>query len=105
MIKVFLSQPMLGRSNDEIQEERDRIFEKLQSEHDEEIMEVPSFFPHAYAKGMNPVYMLSNSIRLLSEADLVVFTKDWDDARGCRIEHMVCAEYGIPHEELYEGGF
>ena len=105
MTRVFLSQPMVGRSNDEIQEERDRIFEKLKEKHGPDLIEVPSFFPHAVERGFSPVYLLSNAIRLLSEADIAVFAPNWDDARGCRIEHMVCAEYGIPHEELYEGEF
>lgn len=47
--------------------------------------------------GMNKpdVYLLSKSIRSIVEVDAVYFVDGWIEARGCRIEHEVCKEYGI----------
>ena len=38
---------------------------------------------------------LGESIKLLAQADIVYFCKDWENYRGCRIEHNICMEYGI----------
>ena len=32
----------------------------------------------------------------LSGADIAYFAKDWQKARGCKIEHERAVEYGIP---------
>ena len=38
---------------------------------------------------------LGESIKLLAQADIVYFCKDWENYGGCRIEHNICMEYGI----------
>ena len=45
-------------------------------------------------------WYLGKSILMLSEADLVVFDADWSNARGCIIEHMICALYNIPYVDI-----
>lgn len=32
---------------------------------------------------------------MIGKVDAVYFTKDWSTARGCRIERLVCKEYGV----------
>ncbi len=53
-----------------------------------------------------PIWYLGVSIQFLSEADIVIMGKGWYDARGCRIEHLVATEYGLPviyvEDNLYE---
>lgn len=39
--------------------------------------------------------MLGKLIELLSTTDAVYFADGWNNARGCRIEHQVAADYGI----------
>lgn len=41
------------------------------------------------------VYYLSRSLDILSQCDAMFFHKDWQKARGCRIERQICKEYGI----------
>jgi hypothetical protein len=49
----------------------------------------------------NPsVWCLGRSIESLGEADLVVFDPEWRTARGCILEHMVCALYNIPYVDM-----
>ena len=31
---------------------------------------------------------------------MAVFGNGWDEARGCKIEHLCCVEYGIPTREI-----
>ena len=100
-IKVFISQPMNGKSNDEIELERKRAIEDIEEEFDtDEIIILDSFFkdvPH----NAKPLWFLGKSIELLSTADMVYFCKDWEKARGCRIEHECAEEYGIPIISLW----
>lgn len=92
MTKLFISQPMNSRTNDEIKEERDKIIATVKKTYNDlEVLE--SFFkdvPH----DAKPLWYLGESIKLLSEADIVVFAKGWNKARGCKIEHQCAVDYG-----------
>ena len=94
-IKVFISQPMNGKSNDEIELERKRAIEDIEEEFDtDEIIILDSFFkdvPH----NAKPLWFLGNSLRILSDADIAYFCNGWEQARGCKIEHECAKEYGI----------
>ena len=35
------------------------------------------------------------AILKLSDADLVVFAKGWETARGCKVEYLIASEYGL----------
>lgn len=96
-MKVFISQPMKDRSNEEIASERERIAARLSRERgDVEVLD--SFFKDAPANA-RPLWFLGKSLEILSTADLAVFAKGWQNARGCRIERECAAEYGIEAEE------
>lgn len=98
-MKVFLSQPMRDRLPEVIETERMLIFDTLRKKHPgEEIEEVKSYDPSL--RKMDPIYSLGFSIQMLAQADLVVFAPNWETARGCRIEHAVCLDYGKEHLDL-----
>jgi len=92
-MKVMISQPMKGRQDSEIKEERNKIISKFKKMH----IDVIDTLFNDNVTGMNKpdVYLLSKSIRSMVEVDAVYFVDGWRDARGCRIEHEVCKEYGI----------
>lgn len=96
-IKIFISQPMGGKTNAEIIGERNRIINNLEKilkiDNVEYIYSVIDCHPDKEVHV--PIWYLSKSINILAEADLVVFGLDWEKARGCRIEHAICKEYGI----------
>lgn len=96
MLKVFISQPMNGRTNEEIVKQRNQIKDQL-LEWREDLCFIDSLLPDC---NQGPVYCLGESIKLMEEADLVVFVTGWEDARGCRIEHKVCEEYYIDYMEI-----
>lgn len=92
MKKLFISQPMRGRSDEEILKERKTLIEKAKQKFDDEVEILDSFFSNYNG---NALGFLGKSIELLSNADVALFGVDWESARGCRIEHKCCEEYGI----------
>lgn len=93
MIKLFISQPMRGKSNEEIRRERERAMESVRSTFDDEVEVIDSFFEGA--EDANPLEMLGRSIQLMAKADVVYFVDGWEEARGCRIEHRCAEDYGL----------
>ena len=94
MKKLFISQPMKGKTDEEILKERENIIKKIKDNSDEEIQLIDSFFAGAPADA-RPLWFLAKSLELLSTADYAAFTPDWENARGCKIEHICALEYGI----------
>ena len=92
MKKVFISQPMNGRSFEELMAERNILTLIAQSYFDEPIEVIDSYLKEEYA---NPLYYIAESIKLLAQADAAIFAPEWDNGRGCRVERKVCDEYGI----------
>lgn len=99
-MKIFISQPMRGKTDAEIKAERERLIFKAKEHFGEDIEVIDSFFEKAPADA-RPLWFLGKSLELLSTADAAVFASDWDQARGCRIENACAIEYGIPMVEVY----
>lgn len=99
-MKIFISQPMNGKSDEEIMQERKEIIKVLEDRFGKDNTEfIDSFFDDTVLESNYdaniPVFLLGESIKKLSQADLVYFAKDWNKARGCRIEYIIASEYGI----------
>lgn len=93
MKKVFISQPMRGRSEDEILNERKQITEEIQNLiGDHEVLD--TYFDD-FGSGAKPLQFLAKSLWMLADADCAYFASGWQDARGCRIEHDSAVNYGI----------
>lgn len=99
MKKLFISQPMKGKSDEEILIEREKAITKAQEMVGEPVEVLDSFFQNAPADA-RPLWFLGKSLELLSIADVAYFADGWKDARGCRIEHECAVEYGIDRIEL-----
>lgn len=93
-MKVFISQPMTGLTDDEIQIQRKEAIKDLTGflETDFEILN--SFVPNVGNEN-RPLYYLGRAIQCLDEADLAYFVDGWEKSRGCRIEHESAILYGI----------
>ena len=94
--KVFISQPMRDKTNEQIEAERARAIENIKKEYDNnDIKIIDSFFkdaPHDAA----PLWFLGKSFELLSTADVAYFVKGWEKYRGCSMEFQACRSYHIP---------
>lgn len=99
MKKLFISQPMKDKTDEEILNERKEIIKKAYIISEERELEViDSFFGDDFKtsdKKNVPLYFLSKSLEKLVEADIAIFASGWENYRGCRIEHAAAVEYGI----------
>ena len=94
MKKLFISQPMRGKTDEEILAVRQRAIEVAKEALGEDVEVIDSFFQGAPAEA-KPLWFLGKSIQLLSTADIAVFAPGWEEYRGCKIEHKCAVEYGI----------
>lgn len=90
-MKIFISQPMNGLSEDEIKRTRLNIEQRIKQLFGN-VDIINSFYLEG---GLKPLFNLGRSIQLLSEADIAYFAPGWSKARGCRIEYMCASDYGI----------
>lgn len=98
MKKLFISQPMKGKTDEEILTARDEAIKKAEELTGESVQVIDSFFQSAPANA-RPLWFLGKSLELLSTADIAYFAEGWKEARGCKIEHTCAVEYGIDRIE------
>ena len=94
MKKLFISQPMKGKSNEEILSEREKAIQRAKEALNDDVEIIESFFQGAPADA-KPLWYLGESLKLLANADVAYFVLGWEDARGCKIEHTCALEYGL----------
>lgn len=94
MKKLFISQPMKGKTNVEIKKEREEAIRCAKEMMNDEVEVIDSFFENAPAEE-KPLWYLGESLKLLSTADVAFFATGWKNARGCKIEHTCAQQYGI----------
>lgn len=93
MKKLFISQPMRGKSAEEIQEERKGAVSAAREALGEEVDVIDTYFGNFDG---NALQFLGKSLMFLATADIAYFAPGWQDARGCKIEHDCAIAYGIP---------
>ena len=100
--KAMISQPMAGKTPEEIVEVRDKAVKHLEGLGYEVI---DTYFPNDF-KGLTtdihnkPLFFLGQSLMCMSYCDAVYFCNGWDKTRGCILEHKAAEVYGL--ELLYE---
>ena len=100
-MKAMISQPMAGKTEEEIVEARNKAIEKLEELGYEVVNTL--FTDEWYSeKSMSergvvnkPLCFLAKSLDAMSACDAVYFVEGWENARGCRIERAVAEAYGI----------
>ena len=85
MKKLFISQPMRGKTDKEILAIRSDAIQSAKDALGEEVEVIDSFFQAAPADA-KPLWFLGKSLELLATADIAYFAKGWEGARGCKIE-------------------
>ena len=94
MKRLFISQPMRGKSNEEILAIRSDAIQAATDAVGEEVEVIDSFFENAPVDA-KPLWFLGKSLELLATADVAYFARGWSEARGCKIEHLCATEFGI----------
>ena len=90
--KLFISQPMKDKTNEQIEEERDRAIREATKLLGEPVVIIDSFFKNA-PHDAKPLWYLSKSLELMSQCDVVYFVSCWKNYRGCKIENTCAHEY------------
>lgn len=97
----MISQPMAGKTDEEIAETRDKAHAKLREMGYEF---VNTLFTDEAMEGRGvvqvPLCYLAKSLENMSLCHAAYFCTGWENARGCRIEHDAAVAYGL--EVLYE---
>ena len=95
---VFLSVPMLDRSERDVKLEIEKIKEQVMTGF-KNVTFIDSFIeddnPDNLTKDNIGIWYLGQSLIHLAKANLAVFAPNWNKARGCRIEELVANQYNI----------
>lgn len=106
MKKAMLSQPMAGKTQEEIVATRERAIEALERRGYEVVNTL--FTDEWYSKEKMeergvvqiPLCFLAKSLENMSLCHTAYFCKGWEKTRGCKIEHDAAVAYGL--EVIYE---
>ncbi len=100
-MKAMLSQPMAGKTDEEIIATRERAIKAL-NERGYEVVNTLFTDEWYSTESMKergvvqiPLCFLAKSLENMSKCDAAYFCKGWENARGCRIEHKAAVEYGL----------
>lgn len=106
MMKAMLSQPMAGKTDEEIIETRERAIKVL---HEKGYEVVNTLFTDEWyseesmrERGVTnrPLCFLAKSLENMSLCHVAYFCKGWEKTRGCKLEHDAAVAYGLT--VLYE---
>ena len=105
-MKAMLSQPMAGKTEQEITDTRNRAVAALEARGYEVVNTL--FTDEWYSKEKMqergvvqiPLCFLAKSLENMSLCHAAYFCRGWENARGCRIEHDAAKAYGL--EIIYE---
>ena len=100
-MKAMLSQPMAGKTEQEIVSTRERAILALEAQGYEIVNTL--FTDEWYSnekmekRGVVqiPLCFLAKSLENMSLCHAAYFCKGWEEARGCRIEHEAAKAYGV----------
>ena len=105
-MKAMISQPMAGKTAEEIDETREAAIEELKKRG----YEVQNTcYNDDWCEDMEKTHkdadrlalcLLARSLFDMSRCDAVYFCKGWDNTRGCRIEYFAALSYNL--DILYE---
>ena len=102
MKKVFISQGMNGKTEKAIKSERAYLKNVAESALIDKVKVIDSYIEENAPKNTKQaLWYLGESLKLMADADVVIFAKDWQEYRGCKIEHEAALAYGITVIESY----
>ena len=106
MKKAMLSQPMAGKTDEEIVDTREKAIAALKARGYDVVNTL--FTDEWYSKEKMeergvvqiPLCFLAKSLENMSLCHAAYFCNGWEKARGCKIEHDAAVDYGL--EIIYE---
>ena len=99
MMKAMLTQPMAGKTDEEIIATREKAIKALQEKGYEIVNTL--FTDEWYSQEkMQERGVVQIPLCFLALCHAAYFCKGWENARGCRIEHDAAVAYGL--DVIYE---
>ena len=104
---IFISQPMTGKSEEEILATRQKEIEKIHQLFDADGVEIniiASYIDDATRKHFKKyvsddinwdIFWLSQSLERLAMADMIWLCDGWEYSKGCNVELECAMQYGI----------
>lgn len=105
---IFISQPMSGKSEEEIlatkQKEIEKIHQLASREDDIQVRIIDSYIDDATRKRFEEhvsddinwdIYWLSQSLEKLAMADAIWLCEGWEYSKGCNVELECAIQYGL----------
>ena len=104
---IFISQPMTGRSEEEILATKQKEIEKIHQLFDadgEQVNIIASYIDDATRKRFEEhvsddinwdIFWLSQSLERLAMADIIWLCDGWEYSNGCNIELECATRYGV----------
>ena len=105
-MRAMLSQPMAGKTDEEIIATREKAIKALENRGYEIVNTLFTdewYKPESMEKRgvvQIPLCFLAKALENMSLCHAAYFCKGWKNARGCRIEHEAAKAYGL--EIIYE---
>ena len=99
-MKAMLSQPIAGKTEQEIRETREKAIAALE---EKGYQVINTLFTDEWCSDENmrkrgveqiPLCFLAKLLENMSLCHAAYFCKGWENARGCRIEHEAAEAYG-----------
>lgn len=100
-MKAMLSQPMAGKTNDEIVATREGAIRALEEKGYEVVNTLFTdewYSPESMVeRGVvnRPLCFLAKSLENMSLCHTAYFCKGWEQTRGCKLEHDAAVAYGL----------
>lgn len=105
-MKAMLSQPMAGKTDEEILATREKAIKVLEEKRYEIVntLFTDEWYSNESMKERGvvqiPLCFLAKSLEDMSLCHAAYFCKGWENARGCKIEHDAAVAYGL--DIIYE---
>lgn len=102
-MKIFISQPMKGLSDEEILIVREQAIEEIKIKYQfferNKELEIISTFEVGEDENIpedpNRLWWLGRALQMLSYCDKIYMCKGWENSSGCRVEKLAAVEYNI----------
>lgn len=94
-MKIFISHPMTGLTKEEILDLREKACLYIKNNYND--YTIIDSYNEDFQDTNTPLLALAECIKLLNEADLVIFITysnvSYKDSKGCQVEELICKLY------------
>ena len=89
MKKVFISIPVFGKQQSEVDDMKKYVLDCVSASIGEPVLLLSAWNDYE----TKPLEYISDCIKRLASADYAVFAGEWQDCRACVVERMCAEEY------------